>query len=94
MRLVWTEPALADRNAIYDYIEPENPRAAASLDNRFMQAAKRLSRHAQMGRPGRIAGTREFVVNRRYLLVYRVADDTVEIIAVVHTAREWPPISV
>jgi toxin ParE1/3/4 len=91
--LVWTESAMADRNAIYDYIEAENLRAAAALDERFVQAAKRLARRPQIGRPGRNAGTREFVVNRRYLPVYEIVEDVVRVVAVYHTARQWPPIT-
>lgn len=91
MRLVWTEPAIADRHAIYDHIEADNPAAAARLDARFAQTANRLRDHPEMGRPGRIPGTRELVVHPRYLIVYEIAGDTVVILAVVHTSRQWPP---
>jgi plasmid stabilization system protein ParE len=46
---------------------------------------------ANLGRPGRIAGTREFVVSETpYAVPYRVAGADVEILAVVHGARRWP----
>lgn len=93
MRLAWTEPAIADRIAIYDYIETENPRAAADLDDEFMRAADRLRSHPEIGRPGRIAGTRELVAHRRYFLVYEIAGDTVFILAVRHASRQWPPLA-
>jgi toxin ParE1/3/4 len=93
LKLVWTASAFADRLAIYDYIEAENPRAAVALDERFAQAADRLREHPEMGRPGRIPGTRELVVHRRYLVVSELAGDTVYILAVVHTARQWPPVT-
>lgn len=92
MRLVWTDPAVADREAIYKYVEAENPRAALALDDRFMRAAERLLSHPHLGRPGRLAGTREFVVNPRYILVYSIEADLLLILAVLHTARQWPPI--
>lgn len=44
-----------------------------------------------MGKPGRIMGTRELVVHRHYFLVYELHTDTVYILAVVHTSRQWPP---
>ena len=44
-----------------------------------------------MGRPGRIAGTRELVVTRfSYILPYRVRNESVEILRVFHSARKWP----
>lgn len=84
---------MAARKAIYDHIEADNPKAAAELDARFVRAAGRLVDRPAMGRPGRLAGTRELVVHRRYFLVYEVAMETVSILAVVHTSRRWPPVA-
>jgi addiction module RelE/StbE family toxin len=91
VKLVWTDPATADRQAIYDYIEVDNPKAAAALDDRFERAADRLVAHPQMGRPGRIPGTRELIVHRRYFLLYEIDGDVVRILSVMHTSRQWPP---
>jgi len=44
-----------------------------------------------MGRPGRVDGTREFVVaGTPYIIPYRVRGETVELLAVMHGARRWP----
>lgn len=93
MKLAWTAPAVADRVKIYDYIEAESPSAAVKMDARFEEAAERLLRHPEMGRSGRVPGTRELIVHRHYFLLYQLAGDTVQILAVVHTARQWPPIT-
>ena len=43
------------------------------------------------GRPGRVAETRELVVpGSNYLVPYRVHEGRVEILAIVHAARDWP----
>jgi plasmid stabilization system protein ParE len=43
-----------------------------------------------MGRRGRASDTRELVfADLPYIVVYRVTNQ-VEILAVVHTARDWP----
>jgi plasmid stabilization system protein ParE len=44
-----------------------------------------------MGRPGQIPGTRELIPHESYRLIYEVKADTVWILALVHTARMWPP---
>ena len=62
MRLFWTPEAEADRDAIYDDIEPENPRAAVELDEQFERKAARLVTHPMIGRVGRVENTRELVV--------------------------------
>lgn len=93
MKLVWTAQAVEDRGTIYDYIDAENPRAAAELDEQFMLTASRLLTHPEIGRPGRIPGTRELIAHQRYFLLYEIAGDTVSVLAVVHTSRRWPPTS-
>jgi plasmid stabilization system protein ParE len=64
VKLAWTPAALADRRAIYAFIESENPRAALALDALFTQKAGRLVRHPEMGRPGRVDATRELLLHR------------------------------
>jgi toxin ParE1/3/4 len=44
-----------------------------------------------IGRPGRVAGTRELVTaGTPYIVPYRVAGDAVQIITVLHGAQNWP----
>ena len=45
MELHWTPEAIADREAIYDYIEADNPAAALALDELFAEKAGRLLDH-------------------------------------------------
>jgi plasmid stabilization system protein ParE len=43
------------------------------------------------GRVGRVAGTREIIVpGTSYLVAYRVLDDMIHVLAVLHGARRWP----
>ncbi len=44
------------------------------------------------GRAGKISGTRELVPHESYRLVYEIEGETVWVLALVHTARQWPPI--
>lgn len=73
MELFWTPEATQDRDEIYDYIEADNPAAALALDELFAEKAGRLVDHPGLGRPGRVAGTRELVAHQNYILVYDVA---------------------
>jgi toxin ParE1/3/4 len=92
MQLFWTPEAIEDRDNIYDYIEADNPAAAVDLDESFGEKASLLVDHPDMGRIGRIAGTRELVVHRNYILIYDIDGDLVRVLNVVHAARQWPPI--
>ncbi len=90
MELHWTPEAIQDRETIYDYIEADNPIAALTLDELFEEKASRLIDHPGLGRPGRVAGTRELVAHQNYILIYDVTGDLVRMLRVLHAARQWP----
>jgi len=92
-KLFWTPDAIQDRDNIYDYIETENPSAALDLDQLFEEKSALLINRPNLGRIGRVSETRELVANRNYLLIYDVTDNLIRILNVVHTARQWPPLS-
>lgn len=90
-KLSWTPEATQDREAIYEYIEADNPTAAMALDELLAENAGRLVHHPGLGRPGRVAGTRELVAHQNYVLVYDTAAGLVRVLRVLHAARQWPP---
>lgn len=91
MRLRWTAPALRDLESIGDYISRDNPAAAERIALRILDQADGLALHPQIGRTGRVPGTRELVVSQTpFIVPYRVADGDIEILAVFHGARRWP----
>ena len=61
---------------------PENPEAEAEQISR--------NTHSALGRPGRVAGTRELVIpGSPYILPYRVRERRVEVLRVFRAARKW-----
>jgi toxin ParE1/3/4 len=91
MKVIWTARARVELDEIADYVAPISAAAALALVRRLRQAGKQLGEHPHMGRPGRVDGSRELVVNGTpYVLPYRVSDGRVEILAVIHTSRRWP----
>ena len=80
MRLVWTRPANADRKEIREYIAQDNPAAALALDELISENASRLVDHPDLGRPGRVAGTRELVAHQNYILIYDTMGDLVRVL--------------
>ena len=82
--------ARQDRRAICDYIETRDVRAALEMDKLFSRKANKLDTVPQLGKPGRVPGTRELVAHKRYVLVYEVAGDQIQVLRVLHTARKWP----
>jgi toxin ParE1/3/4 len=53
-------------------------------------SAARLGGHPRLGRRGRIGGTRELVVPRLpFIIVYRVLEQNVEVLRIIHGRRDW-----
>ena len=91
MKLEWGAFALADREALFDWIARESPRAAAIVDERIEKAVETLLAFPDRGRPGRIAGTREFLIaGTSCIAVYRVPGDMIRVLRILHMAQMWP----
>lgn len=91
MKIVWAEPAEQDLDTIVEHIAKDNLQAALDMDDLLRDCADRLVSFPKKGKPGRVPGTREFVAHRNYILVYVVTSDAIQIVAVLHAARLWPP---
>lgn len=91
MKIVWSRRAIRHLTHVRDYIAQDSPDSAASVAAKILESVERLTRHPNLGRPGRIAGTRELVVSGTpYVIPYRVHRNRVELIAVFHGRQRWP----
>ena len=91
MRLRWTDGAVENLQSAHDFLEAENPKAAWDAVSRILSAVEVLERFPQMGRVGRVEGTRELVVTGTpFLVAYRLKSEVIQILAVLHAARKWP----
>ena len=91
MRLAWTESALSDLRALRAYIAEHDPEAASKVALAILDGVERLTDFPASGRPGRLPDTRELVIpGSRYLVIYRVKDEALEVLRVLHSARRWP----
>jgi toxin ParE1/3/4 len=91
VKLVWTRLAQEDRRVIREHIASDNPNAALVIDGLISEKAARLVNVPEMGKRGRVPETRELVVHRSYVLIYAIKADQVQVLRVLHTARQWPP---
>lgn len=88
--VVWDDEAEAALLDILDYIGLRNKTAADRLHAAIRHAADNLPLHPYAHRPGRTPGTREVVVHPNYILIYRVAADAIEVLALVHARQQYP----
>lgn len=95
MRVVWLPTAIVNRDAQLDHIAQDNPQAAIEQGDRIMDQVGHLHDHPEIGRVGRVSGTRELVINGTpFILVYRYLSQTqrVEVIRLLHGSQQWPPL--
>ena len=91
MRVRWVQTALANLNAEAEYIARDKPSAAAHTVESIVRAVQQLGEFPAIGRPGRVAGTRELVVaGTPYIIPYRIRAGYVEVLRVLHGSRRWP----
>ena len=91
MQTKWLRTALRNLDEEIAFIAAEDPQAARRTASRILEAIALLETQPGLGRPGRVAGTRELViVDSRYLIPYRVSHQTIEILWVFHTSRSLP----
>jgi|WetSurMetagenome_2_1015567.scaffolds.fasta_scaffold1316735_2 toxin ParE1/3/4 len=92
LKLQWTQTAKQRLVEIEEFISEDNPVAARKLIRDLIgKAALKLAHYPQIGRSGRIAGTRELVFSDNpFIVIYTVRQDTVTVLTVFHSAQEFP----
>lgn len=91
MRLTWSALAIADRLAIFDFIEQENPAAAVRIDTKIELGIRQILQFPESGRIGRVTGTRELVITGTpYIAAYAVLPDRIRVLRILHGAQVWP----
>lgn len=92
----WTRAALEDlEDQVRFFIAKDNPHAARRVALRMREAGAALGAMAT-GKPGRVTGTYEKIVPRlpyimAYALFQQAGRESVVILRVIHTSRDWPP---
>jgi toxin ParE1/3/4 len=91
MKVIWSRRAIQHLAALRDFIALDSEQNAALVADRILTSVALLAKHPEMGRPGRIVGTRELVIPRTpFVIPYRVRNQQLELIAVFHGRQKWP----
>ena len=80
--------------AIHDYIAADSPRNATRMVDRITRKSELLRRSPTLGQvvpEYEIESVRQ-ILEGSYRIIHRVRPDRVEVLAVIHGARELPPL--
>jgi toxin ParE1/3/4 len=91
-RVIWTKEADTDLETIIEYYLLEaSLDVALSVSGRIQGVIASLSEFPLRTREGRVTGTRECVIHGLpYIGILKVDSDTVSVISILHTARNYP----
>lgn len=92
MTILWSPEAIDDLMSLRAYIAEDNPTAARGVVLHIIHNIEQLlPNNPQMGRPGRVPGTREMVILKTpFVVPYRLQRNVIQILRVYHGARSWP----
>lgn len=81
----------ADVDENLDYIADDDPLEAIKVDNAIENQTALLLDNPELGRPGRVGGTRELVITgTRYIVAYRVQGEEIQLLRLLHGSQRWP----
>lgn len=91
MRIKWLQTTLNSFDKAMTYIAQEDEEAAQKISAHIEARVERLAEQPHQGRPGRIFGTRELVIDQfPFIIPYRVKDNEIQVLRVFHTSQNPP----
>jgi len=91
MQIRWTDKALDNLDAAVEYIAADNPTAAKKVAQKIWDSVQLLKNQPGLGRPGRVANTRELVISGLpYIVPYMEKDGSIVILRIMHSSIKWP----
>jgi len=90
----WSHSARRDYRNLIEWLADRNLAAADRIADAIERSVANLADMPQIGRIGRVLGTRELVVPRTpYVVIYQIddTDDRILLLRMLHGAQKWPP---
>lgn len=87
----YSDDAIADLQALREYIALNNPSAASRVAARIRRSVDRLTTHPKFGKVGRVGGTRELVAPKfSDTIIYEEDNGDCMVLRVLHQAMQSP----
>jgi addiction module RelE/StbE family toxin len=93
VRVLWTDAALNQLEAIRDYLAQTSPDYARRVIERLVNRCEQIAAFPHSGRmvPEYEIDEVRQVIESSYRLIYLIKEEQVEILAVIHTSRKGLP---
>ena len=92
-RLIWSVEAVDDLEAIVAFIGRDSAVRASFVARRIIGCAERLAEFPELGAVILESPDHRYrhLLYSPFRIIYRVSDETVYLVAVIHGARDWSP---
>ena len=87
LELRWTNRALGRLDSIAAYIAKDSPTRAKTFTQELRKKVDVL-KSQQIGRAWKVFGTKQYVLHPNYIANYKVKDNEVQILTILHSAQE------
>jgi toxin ParE1/3/4 len=93
VRVQWTHTAIAHLLAIYEHIARDAPIYAQHIVDRLTRRSEQIAMFPQSGRVVPEYGAPDIreVIERPCRIIYRIREEQIDVLAVVHSAQVLPP---
>ena len=93
MKVLWTDAALSQLEAIRDFLAQTSPDYARRVVERLVNRSEQI---ATFPRSGRMVPEYEIddvrqVIESSYRIIYLIKEEQIEVLAIVHTSRKGLP---
>lgn len=90
MKIIWAEPAISDLESIRDYIAKDSDLFACDFVEKSLKVVETLCELPCIGRHVpeiKDKDLREIIFKSNYRIIYRINENSVLIVAIIHAAR-------
>jgi toxin ParE1/3/4 len=93
VRVLWTEAALNQLEAIRDFLSQTSPEYAQRIVERLVSRSERLAAFPHSGRmvPEYELDEVRQVIEGAYRIIYLIKENQLEVLAIIHTLRKGLP---
>jgi addiction module RelE/StbE family toxin len=93
-KIIWTDPAIEDLQAIFDFISNDSEYYAKIFVNKILDAVEKLTDLPEIGRIVPEYNRKEIreIIFQSYRIIYKIGYDQILILTVIHGRRDFTKI--
>ena len=94
MKVHWTNAALEHLLSIYEYVSQNSPVYADRIVDRLTRRSEQIGAFPESGRRVPEYDRKDIreIIEKPYRIIYRIRKKQIDVLAVIHSAQQLPPV--